>query len=131
MLRKTVEKNTVAVKRLGRQLPLEPSEGYDLRTMGLPEGQEGFVLLDSMLDEGEMAKDGELRPQLVSEGKVTKPAQILISWDFETVNGGRLNMGDFLIEKNGRKVLDTNRLPKEVLEAVGYRTPTQDYNMMS
>lgn len=127
-IRKTIEKTTVTSKRLGFQLPLESDILYDLKTAGVKDGSKIYLLESAV--KGIMDNDGSLRPQMPSDGE-PKPAQILIPFDFTTVNGGRLKLDSFLKDVDGRTVVDVKRLPKEIFEAIGYRTPTQDYNMMS
>ena len=84
ILRKAIEKKTVALTREGRQLPLESDYGYDVRTMGMQEGQRDIVLLNDFVQSGELdMKNGRLKPQLVTKvGSTPSGAQILIPFDF-------------------------------------------------
>lgn len=64
--------------------------------------------------------DGQLKPMRIENG-VVKGAQILIPWKFKS------NINKFI--KDG--VIDTTKLPEELLEQFGFRIPNQGHNSMS
>ncbi len=59
----------------------------------------------------------------------TLPAQVMIPAKFKEADGELLDMMQFVDETTG--LLDTNRIPKELLELFGFRIPTQGHNSMS
>jgi hypothetical protein len=125
ILRVTFEKKTVQAKRAGSQLPLKSGLGYDFNKTGYGDNQ------IYLFDNAKIDKSGRLRPQ--AHGK---PAQILVPFDFKWIDkNGKdqpMDLKDFLVvDKSGRTMIDSSKLPKEVFEQMGYRTPTQDYSMMS
>jgi len=65
--------------------------------------------------------------EVTSTKKVVKPAQIIIPFKFRDSKGNLLNAKDFI--KDG--LIDTSRLPKELLQIFGFRIPTQGLNSMS
>lgn len=58
-------------------------------------------------------------------------SQVFLPFDFRDNDGNLLNIEDFTKIVNGRKVIDTKKLPKELLEVIGYRIPTQGHNSMA
>ena len=112
VIRKRIEKATVAKKRAGKQLALFSDNGWDIRNIP------GITLFDN----ANISDDGHLKPHTVDQ-----PAQILIPYDVR-IDGKKIPMSTFL---NSEGKIDTRKLPKEVFEAIGFRTPTQDYSMMS
>jgi len=64
-----------------------------------------------------------------SKGEV-KRAQIIVSWNFRDNNNKLLNIEDYVIEKNGKLVIDYDKLPKELLEGIAMRIPNQKHSNM-
>lgn len=63
------------------------------------------------------------------------PAQVLISWNFIIQNAVGVNetanIEDYLTQdKDGNTVLDTTKVPEELLELLAFRIPTQKQNSM-
>ena len=59
-----------------------------------------------------------------------KPAQVLIPFNF-IKNGKRESVQDYLITTaDGRRIIDPEKVPKELLEIVGARIPNQGHNSM-
>ena len=60
------------------------------------------------------------------------PAQIMIPFKFRDENGNLLKVEEFTTtDENGRTILDTDKIPKKVLQLFGFRIPTQERNSMS
>ncbi len=56
-------------------------------------------------------------------------AQCFVPFNFTDANGNLLNVNDYVIEKNGKKMLDVGKngkFDKELLKLVGMRIPNQD-----
>jgi hypothetical protein len=66
---------------------------------------------------------------LNAEGKI-QPAQVLVPFNFTDGNGNKLRVEDFMIERDGKRYLDTDRVPKELIQMVGARIPNQGHNSM-
>tara|TARA_R110000851_G_scaffold160786_1_gene304095 strand:- start:20563 stop:29118 length:8556 start_codon:yes stop_codon:yes gene_type:complete len=127
ILRSTIEKKTIKTKRAGNQLALKPDFQYDLRAVG--GSKDGIIMFDTAnIDQD----TGQLRPQTIGQ-----KAQILVPWDIKVRDEFGVEQvldRDKYITKDdvtGKWSIDTNSLPQEVLNQLGYRTPTQDYSMTS
>jgi hypothetical protein len=60
------------------------------------------------------------------------PAQIMIPFKFRNERGEILNIQEFMTEdEDGRKILDTTKVPEKLLQLFGFRIPTQSRNSMS
>ena len=67
------------------------------------------------------------------------PAQVVVPFKFfdkngeklVDENGNELFVRDFITEKDGKQIIDINKLPKEVLEGFGFRIPTQSKASMT
>lgn len=99
----------------------------DITWIGKPVQELMPQRLEAVLDEeGNAIKDEE--GNVVGE---IKPGQLLVPFDVFDQNGKRLKIEDYLTDNgNGIKVIDTTKLPKDVLEAFGFRIPTQDMGSM-
>ena len=65
------------------------------------------------------------------DGEVVKPAQIIVTWNFKDNYGKDLDIGMFMTtDENGKVTIDINKLPKELLEGIGFRIPNQDHGNM-
>lgn len=62
------------------------------------------------------------------DGKV-RGAQLLVPFYFMK-GKKRLKVEDYLIEKDGKKVLDPNKVPEELLRLIGARIPNQGHSSM-
>lgn len=70
---------------------------------------------------------GQLKPARIENGEV-KPAQVFIS-NRILIGGKKVSLDQYIIDgPNGSKLLDTTKVPKEVLEGFSFRIPTQGYN---
>lgn len=65
-----------------------------------------------------------------SEGKV-QPAQVLIPFNFMGSDGSPLKIEDFTRDVNGKKVIDTSKVPQELLHLIGARIPNQGHSSMA
>ena len=60
------------------------------------------------------------------------PAEIVVPFNFRDNKGNLLNIKDFITtDENGNTVLDSTKVDDEVLEAIGFRIPTQGFNSMA
>ena len=60
------------------------------------------------------------------------PAQIMIPFKFRNERGEVLNIEEFMTEdEDGRKILDTTKIPEKLLQLFGFRIPTQERNSMA
>jgi len=66
----------------------------------------------------------------LGEDGTVQAAQVLVPFNFMDEDGNRLNVQDFMIERDGRKYLDTERVPKELIQMIGARIPNQGHNSM-
>lgn len=64
------------------------------------------------------------------EKGVVKPAQVIISQYLRDANGKLIDLSEFVIEEDGLKFLDTERINPEVLQLVGSRIPNQGHPSM-
>lgn len=84
---------------------------------------------DMVYVEGYDPKVG-LKTMRIEDG-VIKPAQIIIPFKFKNNKGELLNIKDYIVEKDGRKYLNTDLIGKELLEMFSFRIPTQSHSSMS
>jgi hypothetical protein len=64
-------------------------------------------------------------------GKIL-PAQIMIPFRFRNERGEILDIEEFMtIDEDGRKILDTSKVPEKLLQLFGFRIPTQSRNSMA
>jgi exodeoxyribonuclease-5 len=60
------------------------------------------------------------------------PAQIMIPFKFRNERGEILNIEEFMtVDEDGRKILDTTKVPEKLLQLFGFRIPTQSRNSMA
>lgn len=59
--------------------------------------------------------------------EITKPAQVLLPWNLRNKTGKRLDINKYI--KDG--LIDTSKLPKEILTQFGFRIPNQGHNSMA
>ncbi len=58
------------------------------------------------------------------------PAQVLVSFKYKGEDGKLLNIDDYIVEKDGKKMLDTSKMDPEVLRILGIRIPVQGHPSM-
>lgn len=63
-------------------------------------------------------------------GKVL-PAQVIIPFNFMGKDGIMKDVKDYMIMKEGRRIIDTTKIPKELTELIGARIPNQGHSSMS
>jgi hypothetical protein len=59
------------------------------------------------------------------------PAQVLISWKFLNNKNEKIDINEFITEKDGRKFLDTSKIDPEILRILGIRIPVQGHPSMA
>jgi hypothetical protein len=74
--------------------------------------------------------DGELKTAHIDADGNVQPAQVLVGFNYFNNKGERLNIEDFIIEENGKKMLDTTKLPAELFQLIGARIPNQGHSSM-
>ena len=73
---------------------------------------------------------GELKTAHPKDGQ-TQPAQVLVGFNyFSTASGGRLNIEDYTTLVDGKKMLDTAKIPPELFQLIGARIPNQGHSSM-
>ena len=122
--------NAIANKRIaqkkvkGQSTVLMTEFGFSIR--------EGQDLSDSGIiwTQGFDFEHGKLKPARVENG-VVQPAQVIVPNKF-FVDGKKVDLKKYIIKgPQGQMLLDTNRIPAEVLKGFGFRIPTQGYNSMA
>jgi hypothetical protein len=75
--------------------------------------------------------EGELKTAHINPvtGEVL-PAQILVGFNYFTADGQTLNIEDYIINVDGKKMLNVEKLPKELFQLIGARIPNQSHSSM-
>jgi len=130
LLSSIVNNNIVKQKFPGHSYVLGSEEGFKIKE-GAEAAEElkksGIVFTESF-----NPKNG-LQPMRVDEktGKIL-PAQIMVPFLFKDENGQVLDLRKFTKkDEEGRLIINHELLPKELLQLVGFRIPTQERNSMS
>ena len=89
------------------------------------ESYPGFTPLDNYDPE-----KGLLPMRRSEDGKEILPGQVIVPFRFKDKNGNWLKLSDYTIKKDGKTLLDTNRIDKDVLKMFGFRIPTQLHSSM-
>lgn len=128
-LRATIENVTIKTPRKGNSYVLMSDKWIDFNNLG----DSGIILKEGFVPD----PSGRLRPAMPGKGTDQgTPAQVIVSWDFKVgnakdKNGATIDITPYLDEVDGRQILKLDKLPKELFEAIGFRTPNQDYNSQS
>ena len=85
---------------------------------------------DMVFIEGFDVKGG-LKPMRKGPKGEILPAQVIAPFKFKGKDGQILNVKKFIVEKDGKKYLDTTKIDPELLKHFGFRIPTQGHNSMS
>lgn len=130
LLSSIVNNNIVKQKFPGHSYVLGSEEGFKIKE-GAEAAEElkksGIVFTESF-----NPKDG-LQPMRVDKktGKIL-PAQIMVPFLFKDENGQVLDLRKFTKkDEEGRLIINHELLPKELLQLVGFRIPTQERNSMA
>lgn len=117
LLNSIVDNNVRKRKRKGISKVLVSDSILDIRNAQ----NSNLILLDKNRTE-------PLRPMRIDEqtGEVL-PAEVIISFPFKDNYGRALNINDYITDGQ----IDTNKIPNELLESIGFRIPTQGLNSMS
>jgi hypothetical protein len=73
---------------------------------------------------------GKLLPARERNGK-RLPAQAIVPWKFRNQQGEIIDISKYTTKKDGKIVIDTNKVPDEVLQLFGMRIPNQGPNSQS
>ena len=135
LLNSIVDNKIRKLKFKGNSYTLGTSEGF----YPIKEGKEATeymrnntnIIYDkdwfNSFKEGETRK---LRP-IRTENGVVQPDEVLVPFKITTANGDIINMEDYVETTPEGKFIDTNKLPKDLLEGFGYRIPTSGNNLMT
>lgn len=74
--------------------------------------------------------DGDLKTAHIGEDGKVVPAQILVGFNYFTNKGDRINIQDYIKDVDGKKMLDTEKIPAELLQLLGARIPNQGHSSM-
>lgn len=125
-----IAKPITRVKMQGASYIQVPAAGFS-HTKLSDIDQSGVIFTSSY--EGRL-KYYEKNKDKEKNGRDYNAMQVLIPWPFKEADGKKLNIEDFMTEiddKNGkRRVIDKNKLPKELLETFGARIPSQSHSSM-
>jgi hypothetical protein len=72
-----------------------------------------------------------LRPSRLGKDGKRLPAQAIVPWKFKNQNGDIIEMEKYIIEKDGKKLIDRSKVPSEVMQIFGMRIPNQGPNSQS
>jgi predicted NAD-dependent protein-ADP-ribosyltransferase YbiA (DUF1768 family) len=106
--------------------------------------EEGFKVKEGDEAAGDLDKSGIVFTESFDPVKglqpmrldpVTKkilPDQVIMPWKFRTESGEILNLDEFTVRtEDGKLMLDTTKVPKDILNTFGFRIPTQKQNSMA
>ena len=65
------------------------------------------------------------------DGEGMKPSQVFIPMKLKGANGEFIDLMKYTFIKDGKLMLDEDRLPKDLLKLFGFRIPTQGHNSMA
>jgi len=72
---------------------------------------------------------GSLKTAHITEDGI-QPAQVLVGFNYFDSDGSRINIQDYIIDVDGKKMLDTERLPAALFQLIGARIPNQGHSSM-
>lgn len=75
--------------------------------------------------------DGDTLKTTRIENGVVKGAQVLIPFNFQDKDGNVMKAEDYMVMKDGRKIIDTNKIPPELMQLIGARIPNQGHSSMA
>ena len=128
LLTSIISNKVVKQKFAGTSSVLGSEEGFRLKEGDTAAGDlknSSIVFTDSF-----DATKG-LQPMRVGENGEILPAQIMLPFKFRDEAGNILKVQDFLIEVDGKMVIDHTKLPKKLCQLFGFRIPTQERNSMA
>lgn len=73
---------------------------------------------------------GNLQTAHIGEDGRVVPAQVLVSFNYFTKNGQRIDIRKFIKEVDGKKMIDTDKLLPELFQLIGARIPNQKHSSM-
>lgn len=115
-------KDIAQVKMPGKSFVQASSVGWTFKKQdGLD--QSGIIWTDGY--------NGEpLKTTRIENGEV-KPAQVMVPFSFLDNAGLPRKVEDYMTTKDGRKFIDTTKIPKELLQLIGARIPNQGHSSMA
>jgi hypothetical protein len=119
-----VDSRVRKIKKRGFSSPLGSSAGIK-QLSDLTEDQKLGI---SFLEDVDLT-DG-LKSMRVEDG-VVKPAQVIAPFKFRDKKGNLLSISKFIKREDGKQFIDTNKLPRELLQSFGFRIPTSGLMSMS
>jgi len=124
LLSSLVKNNVVSQKLQGTSLILGSNEGFKTYSSIEESEETGIIFTDSF--------KGELQPQHIDSRGVVQPAQVIIPFKFRDTDGNLLKAENFTTKDElGRTIIDSSKLPKDILKSFGFRIPTQLHASMS
>jgi hypothetical protein len=131
LLTSVVSNKVVKQKLPGNSFVLGSEEGFRIKEGDEAAGEladSGIIFTDSF-----DPKKGLQPLRYDPETKKMLPAQIMIPFKFRDESGNILELKDFVTTRaeDGRMMIDTNKLPKKLLQLFGFRIPTQKQNSMA
>lgn len=77
-----------------------------------------------------MNRANQLRSMRDENGKIIE-AEVIVPFRFRDNNGKKLSISQFLTkDDNGNTIIDSEKIPSDVLDIIGFRIPTQGLNSM-
>ena len=120
VLNAIVYNNIVKQKIHGKSFVLGSQVGFkQTEVISSAKGISGIIFTEEF--------DSEIKPMHIVNGEL-KPNQVILPWKFRDNYGNILDINNFTKVVNDRVVIDTTKLPKELLLGFGMRIPNQAQN---
>lgn len=120
VLNAIVYNNIVKQKIHGKSFVLGSQVGFkNTEVISSAKGISGIIFTEEF--------DSEIKPMHIVNGEL-KPNQVILPWKFRDNYGNILDINNFTKVVNDRVVIDTTKLPKELLLGFGMRIPNQAQN---
>lgn len=129
-----VDNRVRKIKLPGNSFVLGSEAGFSFKKQ-IQSGQKGMdtirkyqdkIIFTSNFD----LKQGSLLPYR-EDGEGMKPSQVFVPMKLKGSNGEFIDLMKYTFIKDGKLMLDEDRLPKNLLKLFGFRIPTQGHNSMA